>query len=174
MLEEKGKENEAEKKAGEEVIKVPVAKKEAELSPLDEARGMFEDFDRRLTRLFGYHWPFPIRERRLFRPEAFISLDIEDTGNALVVTAEVPGMPKEQIEVSIDGRMLTMKGEKKKEEEEKSRTFYRKETSFKCERTVELPVDIKAEEAEGNLKDGILTITLPKVKPTKVTKVSVK
>jgi HSP20 family protein len=92
-------------------------------------------------------------------------VDVIDTGKTVNVCVELPGMDDKDIEVSLTGDTLTIKGEKKEEKEEKGKDYYRSERSFgSFVRTVEIPKGIDTEGAEASFRKGVLTVKLPKTK----------
>ncbi len=137
------------------------------------------EFDRLFEEFPRFTWPSPWgRERwwpspglRLRMP----AVDVYEEKDAVVVKAELPGMSKEDIEVNLTGSTLTIKGEKKKEEEVKEADYYRCERSYGAlARSVELPVEVKAEEAQASFKDGVLHVRLPKSEEAKQKRIKVK
>ncbi len=100
--------------------------------------------------------------------------DVLETDEEVVVTMDLPGMEKGEIEITVAEDVLEVKAEKTAEEEETKEDFYRKERSYsKFERSLKLPAEVKAEEAKANLKDGVLEIHLPKVEVTARKKVKI-
>ncbi len=100
--------------------------------------------------------------------------DIKETDDEVVVTVDLPGMDKGDVEISVAEDLLEIKAERKTETEEKGEEFYRKERSFsRYERSLKLPAEVKAEEARASLKDGVLTVHLPKVEVTTRKKVKI-
>jgi HSP20 family protein len=96
------------------------------------------------------------------------SVDISESEDEIVVVAEVPGMKKEDIHITIQDNVLTLKGEKKREIEEKEENYHRLERSFgSFERSFSLPSIIQAGQVKAGYKDGVLTITLPKAEEAK-------
>ena len=92
-------------------------------------------------------------------------VDVIDAGKTVKVSVELPGMDEKDIEVSLAGDALTIKGEKKEEKEEKGKDYYRSERSFgSFIRTVEIPEGIDSESAEASFKKGVLTVKLSKTK----------
>lgn len=93
-----------------------------------------------------------------------IALDIYETEDAVIVeTNPIPGATGENIEVSITGDVLTIKGETVKRDELGQATYLRQERRFgQFSRSVTIPRDVNSEEAKATFKDGILTITIPK------------
>ncbi|MBI2528369.1 MAG: Hsp20/alpha crystallin family protein [Candidatus Rokubacteria bacterium] len=105
-------------------------------------------------------WEFP--ELRPFGDWA-PSLDVSETKEAFVVKAEIPGIEPKEIQVSLDNQMLTLKGEKKHEKEEKEEQFYRMERAYGAfARSVRLPAPVDGSKVTAAFKNGLLTVTLPK------------
>jgi HSP20 family protein len=101
------------------------------------------------------------------------AIDIVENADAFEVLCELPGIDLKDINVSITSNVLTIKGVKKVEKEEKKEKYYRKESrSGSFQRTLSLPTAVDAEKIAAELKNGILTITLPKreeEKPKQIT-----
>ena len=122
----------------------------------------FEDFSPRhwmgASEPFGWKWPADIDYERAFR------LDVVDRDKELIVRAELPGVEKDDVEVTIAGDRLMIEAEREFEEEDEREDFYRHEIGFgKLARTVALPVEVDPEKIHAELKEGILSVTLPKV-----------
>jgi HSP20 family protein len=100
------------------------------------------------------------------------AIDIEENNGNLMVKAELPGMKREDIKVSVRDNLLHLTGERNIEKETKDKTLHRVERSFgKFSRTIELPSEVDADKVKAVYKDGVLNITLPKpesVKPKKI------
>jgi len=127
-----------------------------------------EDWERRLEDYFGRPvWRLPDGERG-WMP----SVDVFDKDDKFVVKAELPGMKEEDIDVSVVGDILTIKGEKKEEAEVKEEDYYRCERTYgSFYRSIPLPSSVDASKIEANIEDGVLEVTLPKsagVKPKKI------
>lgn len=116
-----------------------------------------------VDRLFrGYVGRFP-GEKGLAEEYWYPMIDLEETPDAVVVTAEIPGMKKKDISISIRGNQLSIFGERKREKKEKGKTYHRIERSYGVfRRSVTLPTDILLDQAKASYKDGLLRITLPK------------
>ena len=107
---------------------------------------------------FGWKGPMSTDFERSFR------VDILDREKELIVRAELPGVEKDDIEVTISGNRLMIEAEREFEEEERKETFYRHELGYgELMRTIVLPVEVDVEHVEAALKDGILNVTLPKI-----------
>ncbi len=95
-------------------------------------------------------------------------LDVSETENGLEIVADLPGMEKKDIHVSLDGDLLTIKGDKKEEKETKDKQYHtieRRSGSFY--RAVRLPIEVEKDKIEAGFKDGVLTLKLPKSKAAK-------
>ena len=101
-------------------------------------------------------------------PASALPLDMYETENDVVVKASVPGVKPEDIEVTVTGDLLTIKGEFKSEEKTEKRNFIRQERRYGsfC-RQLGLPTSVDSGKAEASFESGILTLTLPKVEAVK-------
>ena len=101
------------------------------------------------------------------------ALDVREDKDNLVVKVELPGMKKEEIDVSLNDGLLTISGERKAEEKVKDAEVYRAERFVgRFQRTVTLPSAVAADKVSAQYRDGVLTITLPKseeAKPKQIT-----
>lgn len=94
---------------------------------------------------------------------AFPAVNVSDTGDAVMVKAEVPGLDVDDLEISVDGALLTLKGEKKEEREETREDFYHVERGFGAfMRRIELPCAVDSKKADARLDRGVLSLRLPK------------
>ncbi len=106
----------------------------------------------------------PAGEAENGRPESYLPrVDIRDEQEAILLTAEIPGVPKDGVKVEVKERVLTLSGEKKNESERGENGFYRSERSFGAfQRSFTLPEGIDADKISGTFEDGVLRLTLPK------------
>jgi HSP20 family protein len=123
----------------------------------------FEDFPPRrwmeTFEPFGWKWPRDVDMERNFR------LDIIDRDKEFLVRGELPGVEKDDIKVTIAGDRLTIEAEREFEEVDEKDEFYRHELGYgKLMRMVALPEQVDPENIHAELKDGILNITLPKIR----------
>ena len=109
------------------------------------------------------------RPWRAMRPrEVALAVDMYETDAALVVTADMPGVKPEDLDISITGAVLTIKGETKPETEVKRESYHRQERRYGAySRSVALPTPVNADQAEAKFKDGVLTLTIPKAEEAK-------
>lgn len=169
----KGKEKEiAVKKADDKDVATPPGRGLSTLRSWErEVERMFEDFP-------YLHWPRlrdfePIRLRRELRLQS-PAFDMYEEDNTVVVKAELPGMTKDNIDISLSDSTLTLKGEKKKEEEVNEKDFYRCEREYgSFLRRIELPAEVKVDAAKATFKNGVLEIRLPKTEAAKKKEVRV-
>ena len=95
-------------------------------------------------------------------------VDIVERDDELVVKAELPGVDKKDLDVSVTENAVTIKGSTSHEEKEEKGDYYRCEISSGAySRTLALPSDVEADKAKANFKDGVLELTLPKLKKAK-------
>jgi HSP20 family protein len=96
------------------------------------------------------------------------ALDMHEDKDNIIVHAELPGMKKEDIDISLHEGCLSISGERKSEKEHKDAEVYRSERFVgRFQRTVSLPSAVDAEKVKASYKDGVLTITLPKTEEAK-------
>ncbi len=95
-------------------------------------------------------------------------IEVAETDADVTVKMAVPGVDKDQISISVDDHVLKVRGETKKETEEKKKNYYRQEIRYgSFARSVRLPAEVDAGKTAADLKDGMLKITLPKSKSSK-------
>lgn len=102
-------------------------------------------------------------------------MDISETKECLVARLEVPGLEPGDIQISLQESLLTIKGEKRQEHEEKEERYHRVERAYGAFlRSVRLPVAVDASKVTATFKNGLLTVTLPKTPVSKGTTIPVK
>ncbi|MFH0969073.1 MAG: Hsp20/alpha crystallin family protein [Patescibacteria group bacterium] len=107
--------------------------------------------------------------------EGQLTIDVYQTDNDIVIKSTIAGVKPEDLDVAINNDMVTIRGERKNEEMVGSENYYYQECYWgSFSRSVVLPVDIIAEKAEASLKNGILTIRLPKADVNKIKKIQVR
>jgi HSP20 family protein len=142
-------------------------------SPPKEIERWFEEFFE--EPFFPRSWrKFPkwrgLRELEGISP----SVDMYDKKDEIVVKAEIPGVEKENINISVMDNTLTIKGEMKKEEEAKEEDYYYSERSYgSFGRMLSLPAKVQADKIKASFKNGILEIHLPKAEESKPKEVKV-
>jgi HSP20 family protein len=109
-----------------------------------------------LTNFFGHRPPAP--------PDLGPSLDVIERDDEVVVRAAVPGMKRQDLEITVSGTLLTLRGEAAKQPKEEQGEYYRAEIPHgPFERTLALPAEVDDARAKATLKDGVLELTLPKL-----------
>jgi len=103
------------------------------------------------------------------------TIDLYDDRDHLVLKAEIPGMKKEDINISLHGDVLTLSGERKEEKTFEEANTYRSERFLgRFQRTLTLPVTVDSSKVQASYKDGVLTVTLPKSEEAKPKQIEVK
>jgi HSP20 family protein len=137
--------------------------------PFSELRKL----ENRMSNLWG-RWSTPFWMSDDGDERWSVPLDVREDGEQLVVEASIPGMKPEEIEVEIEDGLLTIKGETKREYEEKKKDYLLKERSEgSFHRSIRLPETVMAEGATSSYKDGVLTVTMPKKAESKPKKITV-
>jgi HSP20 family protein len=142
-----------------------------ELAPFRE----FERMRREMDRLWDSFFEGGSRRRTEEGGEWLPSLDVAETKNELVVKAEIPGMDPKDIDISLSDGVLTIKGEKRQEKEEKEADYHLVERSYgSFIRLVQLPKEVQSDKISASYKDGILKISLPKSEEAKKREIKIK
>ena len=119
-----------------------------------------------MDRLFDRIWEGDLPRRGL--GEWTPILDFSETKEYFYVNMEVPGMDPKEIKISLQDHILTISGERKKEEEEKDQRFYRIERSYGIfTRSIRLPMPVEEHRVAATFKNGVLTISIPKAEASK-------
>ena len=96
-----------------------------------------------------------------------IRMDVKESGNAYTIEAEVTGVPKEAIHVTVDGHTITLRAEVKQESSRSGESFLRNERYFgTVSRSLTLPSPINSQQAQAHYEHGVLSLTLPKSSPS--------
>jgi HSP20 family protein len=139
--------------------------------PFREVSRLRREIDRLWEDFFG-------PSRRAFEPmaEAWMpAVDVSESGDKVTVKAEIPGMEAKDIEISMAGDTLTIKGEKKAEREEKEENYHLVERSYgSFIRSIRMPSPVDPDKIEANYKSGVVTITCPKKEEVKPKAIDVK
>ena len=102
------------------------------------------------------------------------SLDVSETDTALEVKVDLPGVKSDEIDIQMNGNILTVSGEHEEEKEEKGKTYHRMERrAGSFSRSLSLPCPVEEDEVAAEYHDGVLTITLPKTEAAKTRKIAV-
>jgi len=134
-------------------------------NPLVENARMEDVFDD----FFDSTFPdsFPVRSKK-FKGVWTPFIDFAEKKNYFLLKAKLPGMKKKNIHISINDGILSLSGEIKRENEEKKADYYRSERFFgKFERSIRLPSEVKSDKVKSTMRNGILTVRLPKKKSSR-------
>lgn len=129
-----------------------------------EVERLFEDFGRGLPALgaFGSHDLMPV-------------MDVLETEKDIEITAELPGLEEKDVQINVADNVLTIRGEKKAEKEEKDKNYRLVERSYGAfARTLELPAGVDAEAIRATIAKGVLKVVVPKPAPAQSKKVEIK
>lgn len=137
--------------------------------PFDALFSLREDFDRMFKDFFtGYTGP-------ALSSRVFPAMDIKETDEDFVIHAEVPGMDKKDINLSIKKDELVIEGDKKEEEKKEGESFLRVERSYgSFRRSVRLPSEIDQSKVKAKYENGVLKIFLPKSEKAKPKEIEIK
>ncbi|HYE35139.1 Hsp20/alpha crystallin family protein [Methylocaldum sp.] len=135
------------------------------LSPFDELEQWFDEVRR--------NWMLPFFGRGLPERESLFGgrmprVDVVDREQELLVRAELPGVSKENLDVSLQDNSLTIRATAQREDKEEKGQFYRRELSRgEFQRTIRLPCPVEGDKTKASFKDGVLELIVPKVAGSK-------
>ena len=144
-------------------------------APTPRTFSPFLSFRREIDRMFDdFSWGFGRFSPELSSRDLTPTMDVTETEKEYEVKAELPGMEEKDVEVTLTDGVLTIRGEKKIDHEEKGKGFHMVERSYgSFSRSLELPAGIDPETIKATLEKGVLTVSIPK-KAADVKKVEVK
>lgn len=139
-------------------------------NPMRDMRTVNNKADRFLNTFF-----YPSRDMQLSKDWSWNPrVDIYEDENAIVLTAELPGVDKDNIVVDVKGKVLTLKGERSSDNDVKEESYYRRERTFgSFERRFNLPDNVDPEKITADYKDGILKLGIPKPEENKPRQITV-
>lgn len=115
----------------------------------------------------SHFWPAPA--------EGLLPIDMYQTNDDVVIKASLPGVSPDQVDISVAGQTVTIKGEQRKEEEIRDEDYlYRERRQGQINRVIQIPVEVQGEKAEAEFENGILTLRLPKAEQIKPKRIEVK
>lgn len=142
------------------------------LISFDEFDNFFDDFlSRRWPRLFD--WNFPTLPATGLE-KGFPKVDIIDHDNEIEVRAALPGVKKEQVDVSIHNGIITIRTSSQEEKKEEGKYYRREISRGEYQRTLSLPDTVDADNAKATFKDGLLKVTIPKTEKGKRKSIEIK
>ncbi len=129
---------------------------------------MFEEMERMFEHFMPQSWMHPFRMEHTALTENLPQVDVIDQDNKIVIKATLPGVKKEDLDVSTTDHSVTIRGSTREEQKEEKGEYYRKEIrSGNFLRTVTLPASIDESAIKAKFKDGLLEMTLPKAEGEK-------
>lgn len=139
-----------------------------ELGPWRRLREIEDDMDSLLGRFLG-------REQGAAKEGMWApAVDVKETKSDIVVKAELPGVDAKNVDITVDGNLLTVKGERKAEEKKEDEGYCYSERSFgSFIRSLTLPGEVDETKTKASYRDGVLTITLPRRKEEKAKQIKV-
>lgn len=140
----------------------------AALTPFDDMDRLFDAFFpanwSRLTRMGWPRWAEAMPRLQEKSP----SVDMIEREDQIIVRAEMPGVNKDDIEVSINGNVLTLRGNSRREETKEEGEYYRREIyQGEISRSLTLPAEVDGDNAKATFKEGVLELTIPKTSSSK-------
>ena len=147
------------------------------VDPWSEMDDLFNSFRRDMDRMlwdpFGFDLP---RARpRAVRGVQFMPMNLEDAGEKLVLSVEMPGVNKDDTKISLEEDVLTISVDSKEEKkDEQSNYLLRERSSYSCQRSVRLPAEVMGDTISAKMDNGILIVELPKKHPKEAKKKDIK
>lgn len=139
--------------------------------PVREMVTLRDAMDRLFDDAFTRPWGLSDGGRGMGMP----AVDMYQTDDDVVVKTAIPGIKPEDVQISVTGDTLTIKGEVKESNDSKEKAYHIREQRWgSFERTLTLPTDVKADKAQADFENGILTVTLPKAEEVKPKTITVK
>jgi HSP20 family protein len=140
-------------------------------SPVTDLSSEFVNMQREIDRMFDRFPNSAVDPSAGLRP----AVDIVENDNDYVVNVELPGVRKEDVKITVNDGVLTVKGEKKQEGEVKEDRYRRFERTFGAfERSFTLPTTVQSDRIGANYANGVLTVTIPKAEQAKPREIEVK
>ena len=120
---------------------------------------VFDDMDTMIHSFFNTDWNFPVRDTRNWSP----AVDVKETDNSFVLTADIPGLTKKDIKVNVANGKLSISGERSYETDQENDNYHYRERRFGAfDRSFKLPDTVDEDNISASFKNGILSIQLPK------------
>jgi HSP20 family protein len=127
-------------------------------------------FDQLRGDLFGTLWTNPGTNHNLLPALT----DVEDKGNAYHIQMDLPGIPKEKIDIRLNGTLLTVDAQNESSKETEDQTYLRRERSYVgFHRAFELPEPVLSDKVDASYRDGVLDLTVPKARPVTEQRIAV-
>ena len=139
--------------------------------PMSEMVTLRDAMDRLFSEAFTRPWGLADGTRGSGMP----AVDMYQTDDDVIIKAVVPGMKSEDVQISVTGDTLSIKGELKEENDSREKAYHIREQRWgSFERTITLPTLVKSDKAQAEFENGVLTITLPKAEDVKPKTITIK
>ena len=138
---------------------------------------LFRDsFDRLFHRMLGQDFTSIVGEGESVSNRRWMpAIDIQETDEALVLHAELPGLKREDVHITLENHTLTLSGERRFEKNAKGESYHRIERAYGgFLRSFTLPAHVKADKVEASFTDGVLTVKLPKQEEAKPRRIEIR
>ncbi|MFO8050742.1 MAG: Hsp20/alpha crystallin family protein [Thermoplasmatota archaeon] len=144
--------------------------------PWEDIDDLFNAFRHDLDRMFFSPLTRAAPRARVVRGPNYMPMDMTDKGDRFELSIDLPGVNKEDIELSLDGDMLSIsvESEEKKEKKEEGKYLFRERSEYSCSRSIRLPDEVDEEKIKANMVEGVLKVDLPKKHPEKKKKKEIK
>ncbi|HKQ48636.1 MAG TPA: Hsp20/alpha crystallin family protein [Phycisphaerae bacterium] len=134
-----------------------------------------DEMDHLFERFFGDTWPLGAMEGLTGRSGMGPRIDLAETENDITLKADLPGVDPKEVDVQVVGNMLTIRGEKKLEKEDKKRDYHFVERQYgSFQRSLQLPTTVDPNKVDALFKDGVLTVTIAKRPEARPKRIAVK
>jgi HSP20 family protein len=165
-----------ESKVSVDLDKAPAPKARGGITRLDDLE---QDIERMFESFMSRNWLRPFRDFPNLRSSVDLPrvprVDLVERDNEVAIRAELPGVDKKDVEVTLTDRTITIRASSRKEEKEEKGEYYRREISTgETSRTLTLPAEVDGTKATAEFKDGILEVVIPKIAKSKRVQVEVK
>lgn len=150
----------------------------ARWQPITELERWFDQFDRMFDRMlarFFRDFDWAIEEYGWWHRQWLPPMEVSETSDAYIIRVEVPGVKAEDIEITLQDDVLTIKGKRERSEERKDEVVHFVERSYgEFTRSFRVPTDVKVDNIKATYKDGVLEVRLPKDETSKPRRIEVK
>ena len=121
---------------------------------------IFDEMNRMVRNVFNDDWDLPVYRDSIWNP----AVDVKENEGSFVLTADIPGLTKKDVKISINNRVLNLHGERKKEKDNEDGKFYYRERHIgSFSRSFQLPETVNEDGIQASFRNGVLSIELPKL-----------
>ena len=121
---------------------------------------IFDEMNRMVRNVFNDDWNLPVYRDSIWNP----AVDVKENDGSFVLTADIPGLTKKDVKISINNRVLNLHGERKEEKENEDGKFYYRERHIgSFSRSFQLPETVNEDGIQASFRNGVLSIELPKL-----------